>query len=592
PGLVNQRLPAAATPTPNETLTSAMGEAERGMIKGKVHIMADERTNKLIVTTKPENMTFFDDIIKELDVATDPPVKVDVRRLEYADAEEVATKLNELIGGTAPRQGTGTTPATATGRPGATTPGAPADSAGGGRLADVTARIEAARNAAAAAAAAADGSASSLAQLSKDNIKILSDKRTNAIIMMGSRGDLAAIQDVITKMDIRLAQVLIEVVVIQVELSNGITAGMDWVLGKAANDYTMRNDKDKGAGGGGTGMSLLGSLTGIASGASGTNEVLSAASHVLNRGINYFLHSDKLNISALIQAAKTDSHAKVLSSPVILTVDNKDASIEVTTMRYLYKGMRVSGGGGYSAYYELPDFEQKDIGLILKVTPRINPNGTVVLTVDQDFSTVGPDQDVGGDKYPTINKRLLKADVSVENMQTAVLGGLVGSESIKSEDGIPILKDIPWIGRWLFGSVKDTEIRSELLVFLTPYVFEDSASLLAEAERRKLTLSDPRPWSDKGWSSGPLADPMSAKEIQDREIRKWAAEDAEYKAKREQEKLYEERAKMLQKRAEKEAAEAAKRQKKGLPPAPTWPTVRAGGDDVDVYWQEDEDDSL
>jgi len=601
PGLA--RPPAAPVPAaPLETINASMDEAERGIIKGKVHIMADERSNQLIITTRPGNMKFFDQIIDVLDIETSPDIGVHVERLKYADAEEVATKLNDLIGNSssAQQRTTGANPAAPGTRTQNTPPGTPpgAPTTDRGSLTDI---IAARRDAAAAAANAAAGPVgeTKLGQLSKDNIKILSDKRTNAIIMMASKSDLASLNKIIEKMDIQLSQVMIETVVVQVELGSGINTGIDWVLGRDARGedyvkgiYTLGGrDEAKVAGGGGSGNSLLGNLTGIVTGGStgtGTNQVATVASHVLNQGINYFLKSDKLNVSALIQAAKNDSRAKLLSSPILLTVDNKEASIEATTMRYLYKGVRYSGGGynSYGGGYEVPDFEQRDIGLIVKITPRINPNGTVVLTIDEKFETVGPDQDVGGQKYPTVNTRKLQADISVENMQTVVLGGLVQSESTKSDAGIPILKDIPWVGRWLFGSVKDTENRSELLVFITPYVFEDSASAVAEAHRRRSILSDPRPWDDGGWSLSPVADPVPTKTRLERQAREWADADEDYKAERELQKANENRAKQMLERTKKEAREMEKKRKNAQSEDTSAITVRAGGSGVQVFLPE------
>ncbi|MCL1919693.1 MAG: hypothetical protein FWG50_01235 [Kiritimatiellaeota bacterium] len=606
PGLVRPPITPAPV-TPNESL-NAPSEADRGMIRGKVHIMADERTNKLIITTREDNMKFFNNIIETLDIETAPDIGVEVQRLEYADADEVATKLNDLIGNTtastATRPGGGANPAAPGttrqpgGGPGTSAPDAAPGGATGGGRGTLAETIAARMSANAAANANAPAGESKIGQLSKDNIKILSDKRTNAIIMMASKSDLLALKKIISSMDIQLAQVEIEVVIVQVKLGSGLNTGIDWVLGKEANNYTMRNGKDLMAGGGGSGTSLLGNLTGIASpsgSASGTNEVAAIASHVLSQGINYFLRSDKLNISALIQAAATDSRAKVLASPALLTVDNKEASIEVTEMRYLYKGVRYSGSYNYGN--EVPDYEQRDIGLSVKITPRINPNGTVILTIDEKFETIGADQDVGGQKYPTINTHKLQADVSLENMQTVVLGGLVQSESTKSEGGIPILKDIPWIGRWLFGSVRDTEARSELLVFVTPQVFVDGAAASASALHRKSVLSDPRPWDDGGWSISPLADPVSAKIRLDRQARAWEDADQEYKIERELEKGIEKRSKDMMERAKKEAEAAAKKQKNArpsdlTPPAPTAPTVRVGGEGVKVAYPEDGESGL
>ena len=110
---------------------------------------------------------------------------------------------------------------------------------------------------------------------------------------------------------------------------------------------------------------------------------------------------------------------------------------------------------------------------------------------------------------------------------------------MSSESGIPILKDIPWVGKWLFGSTEKTESRAELLIFMTPYVLDDASAAKVEALRRKKTLSDPTPWEDGGWSASDLADSVSQKEQMRRLKDEWKKQDAERKTRQaiEQEKL-------------------------------------------------------
>ena len=146
----------------------------------------------------------------------------------------------------------------------------------------------------------------------------------------------------------------------------------------------------------------------------------------------------------------------------------------------------------------------------------------------------------------------------MDNRQTVILGGLTQTEIKREDSGIPILKDIPWIGRYLFGSTKDTESRQELLMFLTPYVLDDADSAVAEAGRRKATLSDARPWDDRGWSASPLADPVALKELLKRKQREWAVQDEEHKIRLEMEKKNLERVKELTERAEKASELRAK----------------------------------
>ena len=148
--------------------------------------------------------------------------------------------------------------------------------------------------------------------------------------------------------------------------------------------------------------------------------------------------------------------------------------------------------------------------------------------------------------------RKMSADVRLENRQTVVLGGLTETSTSESETGIPILKDIPWVGKWLFGSVEQSENRKELLIFLTPYVLDDDDAAQLEALRRKKALSDSRPWEDHGWSASPLADPVSRREQLRRFNDEWKKQDDERKTKLAIEKAKVERAKKLEKMSKEE----------------------------------------
>lgn len=536
PGL--SRLTAAAQPqaapsTPNEILETLVSDADRGMIRGKVQIVADERSNQLIIITRKENMNFFERIISVLDVETAPDVKVDVQRLEFADAEEVSTMLNDLIGNATSKKDD------------AAPAGAPKGNADTPARSTTLAEAAAARTSRSPAAAAGggDSGASKLGQLSKDNIKILADKRTNAIVMMGSPNDLAAIKEIIKNMDIQLSQVLIETVVLEVSLGDKFETGIDWVrrmkpttetrsvltgydettgapiyqLQTVERDSSYRYGASGGAGGKKLAENLFGAVTNAAGAVSSGYA-----------GLEYMATFKKLRLDAIIQASKSDSQTKVLSSPVLLTVDNKEATIEATDLKYMYKGMRYMGYSstvGGAGSYE-PDIEQRDVGLTVKVTPRINPTGNVMLTIEETFeNAIDNGQQINGETWPTVTTRKISADVSVGDGETVVLGGLVKTSKGHSESGIPILKDIPYIGKYLFGKTSDSEDRSELLVFLTPYVINDAQDMDREARRRKDYINATDIWT-KGWSDSKLADPVPADEMKKRLARKKEIEKA------------------------------------------------------------------
>ena len=610
PGLQKPETPVN---TPNVNLVAAVSDADRGMIRGKVLILADERSNKLIVITNKSNMDFFDKVIKTLDVETTPEVQIDVIRLKYAESEDVASMLNDLIGASGGSSQQKNNQNANTQRGGTAnsnlTRGTTQQPASAQR------RVGASNN-----PTFQNANASRLGELNKDNVKVLADKRINGIVIMARKADMRAIKDVVENMDVKLSQVLIETVIVEISLGDDLKTGIDWVqrgrhrvsvdakdqygrqlywvhdaagniLGQRAQGggtitgsdgvaygpdtdmkvTTFKILRDKfynhggadggymlGGGGGKDKASLQSLFTAV-----GTNAVDAAlGANPIGSGINYFLKSDKLNLAAVIEASKSDSRAKYIASPIVMTVDNKEATIEATESRKFYSGSSVvSSGYNPTTSYNYSD---KDIGIKIKITPKINPNGTVMLTIEEEYSQLGNGQDVlvssssgaaSTEHIDTAVERKMSADIRLENMQTVVLGGLTETLTQESESGIPILKDIPWIGKWLFGTVSQSETRKELLVFMTPYVLDDDEAAQLEAFRRKKALSDPRPWDDHGWSASPLADPVSRKEQLRRFQDEWKKQDEERKTKLAIEKAKMERARKLEKMSEAERKE-------------------------------------
>ena len=601
PRLLRPNANQPATPANNESLVMAVSDADRGMIRGKVLILADERSNKLVIITMKSNMDFFDKVIAELDVETTPDVQVKVYRLKYADAEDVSDMINDLIGNSASSKNTG-------GR------GNQNQNSKAGGNSNIT-RGNSQRSQASANQRTGESKAG---ELNKDNVTVLADKRINGLVVMARTEDIPTLESIIESMDIKLSQVLIETVIIEVGLGDGIETGMDWVqkgrkkgtkqatdsmgqklfykkqvttttgpngtsssttvlpdlvpAGFENSSSSTRKDGDDNtwtttitesasdvAGsvaevvrsglmnnyGGATSVGLAG---GANNGQAAFDFATGSASNLLGKAFNFVFDSDELGLSAILQASKTDSRTKYIASPIIMTLDNKEATIEATQMRYLFKGYQYSGSSMYGS--AVPDYEQKELGITIKTTPKINPNGTVMLTLEEEYSQMGGTQAITGQDGRDINAentvtRKMSADALLENGQTVIFAGLTQTSVSESESGIPFLKDIPFIGKWLFGSVKNSEDRSELLVFMTPYVLDDADAAQAEAIRRKKTMSDANPWDDHGWSLSKLADPVSKREQMRRLKDEWKKQDAERDARLEIEKSKVERAQKL-----------------------------------------------
>ena len=563
------------TPAVNESLVTSVSDADRGMIRGDSLIIADERSNKLVIKTQKANMDFFDKVIEQLDVETTPDTVVKIYRLKYAEAEDVQDMINDLIGNAPSAKNT---------KQGSQNANSKNTGAQKGNLTTGTGSRQSTNQRTGEAKAG---------ELSKENTTVLADKRINGIVVMTQKELVPVIEQIIETMDIKLSQVLIETVIIEVSLGNGIESGIDWVQKGRKHGVNTENLTDslgrqlfypyaKDSEGAYTeyvdyagtpvlaeteGASTVAALKnvavvardglmnyytggayGLGGGASGGNEAFGVAtgiaSNLLSKSFSFVFDSDELGLSAILHMTESDSHAKYIASPIIMTLDNKEAKINATAMHYLLKGFQ-SSGNSYSTI-AVPDYEQKELGIEIKTTPKINPNGTVMLSVEEKYTQLGNKEEIqysasngtggaGGLQsvmVPTTVTREMSSDVLLENGQTVVFGGLTETSTNESETGIPFLKDIPWIGKWLFSSVVQSESRTELLVFMTPYVLDDAQAAQIEAMRRKNTMSDARPWEDHGWSKSPLADPVSAKEKLRRQKDEWKKQDEDHDTER------------------------------------------------------------
>ena len=614
-GLLGRRGPQQgnnqpAAPANNESVVMSVSDADRGMIRGKVVIVNDERSNKLIFVTSKSNMDFFDKVIEQLDVETTPDTVVKVYRLKYALAEDVSDMINDLIGNAPSSKSSGKGNQNQNAKQG-----------GGGNLT----RNTPAGGTQKKSANQRTGEAKA-GELNKENTTVLYDKRINGLVVMTEKELVPVVEQIIESMDIKLSQVLIETVIIEVGLGDDIQTGMDWVQkgrqkvyrdttdlkgnplyytertitttkngsaysssksyldnlvpsGYSKSSSSTRTDSnndtwettitDAASSIAGTSAQVArdgflnyysgGAATAIGGGSGGGSQAYDIASgvtsNVFGKALTFVFDSDKLGLSAIIQASKTDSRSKYIASPVVMTVDNKEATVDATENRQFITGWTAQSGSYGNSGQPTPNYTAKDIGIKLKITPKINPNGTVMLEVEEEYSQVSYD---GQSMLVPMNgvytvqsvdiavERKMTADVLLEDGQTVVFGGLVETVKSESETGVPFLKDIPWIGKWLFGSVSQRESRKELMIFLTPYVLDDAQAAQAEALRRKKTMSDPTPWDDHGWSASELADPVSRKEQLRRLKDEWEKQDEERRTKIAIEKEKVERVKKLE----------------------------------------------
>jgi len=435
---------------------------EESVVEGKVIMAADDRTNKLFILSRVSNFGFFDRLIAELDAKVEPDVVMKVILLNYAAAEDVAGLLNALImGGSAPSSSSSTrrtTSSTGTTTSGARAPSVPpppmSGGGGGGAGAVNTGFLQYA-----------------------EGVHILPDPRTNCLLVMATKEDMARIQELVRSIDTSVAQVQIEVVIAELTLNNELDVGVDMFrrLTQEAVPNTGGNSTD------GNVPTQLSPLSAISSNLPTAAALASGAG-----GLTYFATFRNLSLDTVVHALATTANSKVLSTPVIQTMDNQEADIivgESVPVPTSQTSSLISGVGTLTANGVTSSIQYQDVAIELDVTPRINPDGYVRMDINQKVNDLGANVNIGGTIVPTILKREAKSSLAVQDRSTIVLGGMIQQTKSVSTSKMPFLGDIPFFGQ-LFKSQQNNRQRTELIIFIRPVVLRSDLVAVAEAKRR------------------------------------------------------------------------------------------------------------
>ncbi|MEN9653490.1 MAG: hypothetical protein RL303_1210 [Verrucomicrobiota bacterium] len=395
--------------------------------------LADERTNRVLLMGSADQHEFFDRLIDTLDQKSNPNTKTDVIFLRHAEAQAVATLVTSLVTGqttAAARAGNSARGNTTLNRaPVPTAPGAPG-------------------------APGVAGPAQPGADEFTSNLTVLPDVRSNAIVVSGTSDDLRLLGELIAKIDIVLPQVRLEVVIVEVKLSDNETNGFN-TLG-----LTVTNGKLVGIGGAGAGFNVNGVPATTSSTVPANSTVLSASQGQL---------APNGNLSATIGLTTTPRKGdlKVLSVPAITTTHNKEATIFVGESRPVITGATIAPQTGQVT----STVSQRDIGIQLKVLPLVGKDGAVQLQVSQSVEDILGSTILDGNDQPIIGRRTTDSFVSAKSGEIVVLGGLQRTVATKSTSR---LGPIPFLGD-LFGSSTTLEEKQELIIFLRPYVLNSTA---------------------------------------------------------------------------------------------------------------------
>ena len=379
-------------------------------------IIADTRTNSLVLIATPANMEVAQDIIAKLDIPTPAGRgQIHVYYLSHADAEELAQVLTAQAPEIARMQEAQTEAQSQQPR-GPTTGKTPTD------------------------------------------ITITADKPTNSLVITADPETYAIIEDIIKKLDIRRSQVLVEGLIAEVTLDTARDLGVEW---------RVINQPD--------GTQVFASVAGT-TGAEGTGVLANPTALLSTPG---FLvgalrntirlevggtEQQLLNIPVLLRAFQGNTNVEVLATPNLLTTDNEEAEIIVGEQRpFLTSVNRIPDAGIINVSNT---FDFRDTGITLRITPQISKGNTVRTELFLEITRFVSEAEVGA---VTTTKRSTKTTVIVDDGQTIVLGGLIQDTSNDAETGVPFLSSLPLLGG-LFRQTAVTSNKTNLLIFLTPHI--------------------------------------------------------------------------------------------------------------------------
>lgn len=476
---------------PSELVPALTPFASPGLANG---ILPIDSSQILVVRDYSENVKRMLEMVKKIDVAIPSEYISEVIPIKYALASDIASALNSLStgGGATTVGGTGNT----AGRPNpgisrGTRAGAGGYGTGGygtGLGGQYPGQSGLANPMGTTQPGVQPGAASSFSDRLRNIInraatsgeiqvlgqtKIIADERTNSLLIYSSREDMKVIKDIISKLDVVLAQVLIEAVVIEVTLNDSTTLGFSYLENKPH----------------GFGNSFLGQ-GGINNGnilTPGSFNLLNGATNVagnLPSGFSYLASLGNNDLDVSVTALAANGKARILQRPRIQTSHAVPASIFVGQSRPYPSGSYYGGGafGGYST------IQQLQIGVSLSVTPLINPDGLVVMDIQTEIDSFTGNVTISGvGDVPVTSSKNATAKVAVRDHDTIMLGGLIETDKNANFSGVPLLKDIPLLG-YLFRSSEHDETRSELIVLIRPTVLPtpEVAALTARAEKDKM----------------------------------------------------------------------------------------------------------
>ncbi|MCX2981041.1 type II secretion system protein GspD [Halieaceae bacterium IMCC14734] len=393
-----------------------------GAPEDEVLLVADKRTNSVLISGDELERARMRKLIKHLDTPLEQSGNVKVVYLEYAMAEDIAMVLTKVM------QNIG--------------------------------KLEASDKA---------------KRTSGNNATIEADAGTNALIITANTDQMQSIEAVIRRLDIRRAQVLVEAIIAEMELIDGQDLGIQWLF-RSDNGAFGSNvvDGSNRAQGIADGLFPPENLP-EDGGDFDRGGLLSALAGTPGTTLGWGQLDDALDFAVILNALKSESNANILSTPSLLTLDNQEAYITVGQEVPFVTGSFTGTGGSNTPNNPFQTIQRENVGITLTVTPHVNEGDSVVLDIEQEVSSLTGALSLLASDIIT-NERKIQTKVLAGDGRTVVLGGLIKDDVQDATQKVPLLGDIPWLGR-LFRSDSVSVTRSNLLIFIKPTIIRDEAAL-------------------------------------------------------------------------------------------------------------------
>jgi general secretion pathway protein D len=401
-----------------------------------VKVVADERSNSVLIAGEQSQRLRVRALVAHLDTPLEAGGDTRVRYLHYADAEKLAPKLKEQITGIA----------------------------------------QAAAGPAGAGAGANAGPASAQAE---KNAMVWADPTNNALVITAPPKIMRAVMDIVDKLDIRRPQVLVEAIIAEVDVDKDAELGVNWAA--------FSNGSNVPAAGfvspvGGT--SIVDLAGAVENPANVTTTLLQGTTLGIGR-----IAGSGVNFAAVLRAIRGDTNTNVVATPSAVTMDNQEAELkvaqEVPFVTGQFTNTTAVTGGTVNPFQTI---QREEVGTILKVTPTISPEGSaVMLKISIESSSIG--QKPAGAVDLVTNKRTVTTNVLIEDGGIVVLGGLIEDNSVKGENRVPYLGNIPIIGL-LFKTRNATSTKNNLIMFIRPKILRDQAQAAYETDLKYNYMRD------------------------------------------------------------------------------------------------------